>query len=48
MECLKRFIEQPATQLNDLNTIIPAIIDTKDVASAIKIVKALVKADLVK
>jgi len=48
MECLKRFIDQPATQLNDLNTIIPAIIDKNDVSAAIKLVKALIKADLVK
>ena len=48
MECLKRFLDQPATQLNDLNTIIPAIIDKNDVSAAIKVVKALVKADLVK
>jgi hypothetical protein len=48
MECLKRFIDQPATQLNDLNTIIPAIIDKNDVSATIKLVKALIKADLVK
>ena len=31
MECLKQFLDSPATQLNDLNTVIPAIIDKNNV-----------------
>ena len=48
MECLKRFLAKPAEQLNDLNTVIPAIIDSNDVQAALKLVKSIIKAELIK
>ena len=48
MECLKRFLASPTEHLNDLNQIIPAIIDSIDVAAAIKLIKVLLKSEIVK
>ena len=48
MECFKRFLSNPTEKLNDLNQIIPAIIDSNDVGAAIKLIKALLKSELVK
>lgn len=47
MECLKSFIASPTNHLNDLNAIIPAIIEKNDVKSATKLVKAIIESDLV-
>ena len=47
MECFKRFLDRPTANLNDLNLIIPAILEKSDVKSAAKLLNALIKADLV-
>ena len=46
MECLKTFCKDPVGRLNDLNVIVPKIIESNDVKAAITLVEALTK-DLV-
>jgi len=38
---LKQFLKEPASHLNDLNKIIPALIDANDIAKAQKLICAL-------
>ena len=41
MECLKPFLKEPASHLNELNQIIPALIDANDISKAQKLIKAV-------
>ncbi len=46
MECLDAFCEDPVARLNDLNVIVPKIIETTNIEAAITLLESLTK-DLV-
>lgn len=46
MECLDAFCTDPVGRLNDLNVIVPKIIETTNVKAAITLIESLTK-DLV-
>lgn len=47
MECLKQFLANPTKHLNDLNVIIPVIIQQNDIDSATLLLNSIIEANLV-
>ena len=46
MECLKQFLKAPASHLNELNKIAPALIENSDFASSQKLVESLLSHEI--